>query len=104
MNRIKELVESFPSPSVARITPEHVETVVVSESYYFPEGTTLTIAVLTLVNGNSVTGESACVCPDNYDRDIGMTIALKRAKEKVYTLEGYLLAEYLMQNYPEIRG
>ena len=43
-----------------RITPEHLETVIVSEQYYVFPNTTFTACLLTLVNGYTVLGESAC--------------------------------------------
>lgn len=57
--------------------------------------TTLTICVLILENGFTVTGESACVCAENFDEALGRDIAFKKAKEKVWQLEGYLLAQRL---------
>lgn len=39
----------------------------------------LTVCVLTLVNGFTVTGESACASPENYDEEIGNKIAEENA-------------------------
>ena len=52
-----------------------------------------TICNLYLENGFTVRGESACVSKENFNKDIGEQIALENAKEKVWELEGYLLAE-----------
>lgn len=52
-----------------------------------------TICNLYLENGFTVRGESSCVCKDNFNKDIGEQIALENAKNKVWELEGYLLAE-----------
>lgn len=52
----------------------------------------LTICVLVLKNGFTVTGESACVSPGNYRESIGMEIARKNAKEKLWALLGFKLA------------
>jgi hypothetical protein len=57
----------------------------------------LTFCVLTLRNGFTVTGESACASPENFDAGIGRDIAFKNAREKVWLLEGYLLRERLFQ-------
>lgn len=54
-----------------------------------------TICIITLENGFEVTGESACVDPKNYDREIGERIAKENAFEKIWLLEGYLLQEKL---------
>lgn len=74
-----------------RITPERLEEVIVGESFHVFENTCLTICCLTLKNGFTVTGESACVSPENFDADIGKRIARDNAKEKIWALEGYAL-------------
>jgi hypothetical protein len=51
----------------------------------------LTFCVLRLKNGLTVTGESACASPDNFDADIGRKIARQNAVNKIWPLEGYLL-------------
>jgi len=53
----------------------------------------LTFCVLVLRNGFTVTGESACVSPQNFDADIGKKIAHQNAVDKIWLLEGYLLKE-----------
>lgn len=55
----------------------------------------LTFCVLVLRNGFTVTGESACVSPENFDAEIGRKIARQHAVDKVWTLEGYVLRERL---------
>lgn len=57
----------------------------------------LTFCVLTLKNGFTVTGESACASPENFDPEIGRKIAYQNAREKIWQLEGYLLKEKLYQ-------
>lgn len=78
-----------------RLTPDAIDAVIRSEIYWNPTGTTLTICVLTLRNGFTVTGESAAASPENFDVAIGETIARKNAREKIWALEGYLLRETL---------
>ncbi len=51
----------------------------------------LTICVLVLKNGFTVTGESACASPENYDKEIGERLALSDAKKKIWPLMGYEL-------------
>lgn len=58
---------------------------------------TLTFCVLVLENGFTVTGESACASPENFDAEIGRKIAFENARNKVWMLEGYLLKEKLHQ-------
>lgn len=79
-----------------RVTPERVEKLIIGEQYHVFEGTTLTICCLTLRNGYTVTGESACASPDNFDSELGQKIARDNAKQKIWALEGYLLCEELM--------
>ena len=81
-----------------RITPEHVEGVVVKEYYHIPPDTTLTICVLTLRNGFTVVGESACASPENFNKELGEHIARDNALNKIWLLEGYLLREFI-HNY-----
>lgn len=57
----------------------------------------LTICILTLENGFTVTGESACASPENFDKIIGQKIAYENARNKIWQLEGYLLKEKLYQ-------
>ena len=55
----------------------------------------LTICVLTLKNGFTVTGESACASPENFDAELGRKIARQNAVDKVWPLMGYALREKL---------
>lgn len=76
-----------------RLTPDHVDGVIVDEAYHVFPGTTLTVCALTLLNGFTVTGESAAASPENFDEEIGRQIARRNAREKIWALEGYLLRE-----------
>ena len=51
----------------------------------------LTFCVLTLHNGFTVTGESACASPENFDAEIGRKIARANAVQKIWPLMGYEL-------------
>ncbi len=53
----------------------------------------LTFCVLVLKNGFTVTGESACASPENFDPEIGRKIARQNAVAKIWPLEGYLLKQ-----------
>lgn len=57
----------------------------------------LTFCVLVLRNGFTVTGESACASPENFDADIGKRIARENAKQKIWPLLGFALRERLYQ-------
>jgi hypothetical protein len=79
-----------------RVTPERIEEVIVGENYHVFEGTTLTVCCLTLINGFTVTGESACASPENFDIELGKKRARANAKQKIWALEGYALRNSLM--------
>lgn len=55
----------------------------------------LSICVLVLRNGFTVTGESACASPENFDAEIGRNIARQNAVAKVWPLMGYALKNEL---------
>jgi len=55
----------------------------------------MTFCVLVLKNGFTVTGQSACASPENYDAEIGRKVAREKAREKIWALEGYLLRQRL---------
>lgn len=46
---------------------------------------------LVLKNGFTVTGESACASPENFNVEIGRTIARANAINKIWPLMGYEL-------------
>lgn len=105
-----------------RVTPDHIESCIVGEFYftaadgyrnspcYDPTGhpyeplpapaalELLTFCVLVLKNGFTVTGESACASPENFDAEIGRKIARANAREKIWLLEGYALKQRLYEN------
>ena len=92
-----------------RITPADIEANIVSEHYFtaaqavgLTSGETppapldlLTFCVLVLKNGFTVTGESACASPENFDAELGRKIARANAINKVWLLMGYALKEKL---------
>jgi hypothetical protein len=55
----------------------------------------LTFCVLVLKNGFTVTGESACASPENFNAEIGRKIAFENARQKIWPLEGYVLRNKL---------
>lgn len=82
------------------ITKERLDYLVAQGSityYRFPD-TTITICNITLANGFSLIGKSACVSADNFDALKGEQRAFMNAKEKLWELEGYLLAQTLHES------
>jgi hypothetical protein len=104
-----------------RVTPADVEAAIKSEHYFTAEqsvlgaykangdvyvGTTpndlnakalplLTFCILVLDNGFTVTGESACASPENFDAELGRKIARQNATNKIWPLLGFRLRDYL---------
>jgi hypothetical protein len=94
-----------------RVTPADIAASIASEHYFtaadgvpelrsttYPEAqrtltalSMLTFCVLVLRNGFTVTGESACASPENFDAEIGRKIARENAVQKIWPLMGYEL-------------
>ena len=90
--------------TAARITPADIEANIVCETYFtaadgaieageaFHDSLQLlSFCVLVLRNGFTVTGESACASPENFDAEIGRKIARQNAVQKIWPLMGYEL-------------
>ena len=69
-----------------------------------PSLSLLTFCVLTLRNGFTVTGESVCASPENFNAAIGRMIARRNAVEKVWPLLGYELKTKLAARGQEVTG
>lgn len=78
-----------------RVTPSKLEEVIVSEQFHVFANSTFTACLLTLKNGYTVLGESACASPENFNAEIGRKIARSNAVNKIWALEGYLLRQKL---------
>jgi len=76
-----------------RLSPEKIDAVITGEDYHVFPGTTLTVCCLKLRNGFTVTGESACASPENFDAELGRKIARQNAVQKLWPLMGYALKE-----------
>lgn len=99
MNR-DELEQDIQSKKLnaPRLTPDHIESVIAAEDYHVFPDSQMTVCCLTLNNGFSVTGESACASPENFNTEIGRKVAREKAKEKIWMLEGYLLKQRLQED------
>lgn len=94
-----------------RVTPADIKANIIAEHYFTAlDGTRgakdlpdenrtaldmLTFCVLVLRNGFTVTGESACASPENFDAEIGRKIARDNAINKIWPLMGYALKQQL---------
>ena len=78
-----------------RVTPDRIKSVIRGEQFHVFEGSCLTVCCLTLTNGFTVTGESACASPENFNKEVGERVARDNATNKIWALEGYLLKQQL---------
>lgn len=83
--------------SAPQLTVADIQGKIKNASYtVLPDGRT-TICQLTLENGFTVIGKSACVSLDNFNVAIGEKYAFEEAANKIWELEGYLLKERIYQ-------
>lgn len=97
----KELDQAIAALPGAKVTKEGIEDIINDAYYFVLPGTTVTICSLTLYNGYSVRGESACVDTSNFNKEIGRQLAYKDAFKKIWALEGYRLAEAIYREATE---
>lgn len=112
-------IKAAGADKAPRVTPADIEANIVGEVYftaadgyrsspcYDPNGHAheplpapaplelLTFCVLVLRNGFTVTGESACASPENFNIEIGRKIARENAVAKIWPLMGYALRQHL---------
>ena len=79
------------------LTVSDIQAVVTKVVYTVLSDYRTTICQLTLRNGFTVIGKSACVDVRNYNQALGEKYAYEDAISKVWELEGYLLKETLYQ-------
>lgn len=82
----QELVERSMFP---RVTLEELEANIVKTDYVQQD--LLTVCILTLKNGFSVVGKSACAVPGNFKLDVGQRLARNDAVNQIWALMGYEL-------------
>ena len=107
---IERLIQA-KGKTAPRVTPADIEANIASE-WYINAGDAipddfqppvpaihplrlLTFCVLVLRNGFTVTGESACASPENFNAEIGRRIARENAVNKVWPLLGFRLRDQL---------
>lgn len=116
---MEQEIQAAGADKAPRITPADIEANIVDEVYFTAldgyAGTQpgkdyeyrfgrmnygalglLTFCVLVLRNGYTVTGESACASPENFNAEIGRKIARENAVAKVWPLMGYELRSKLV--------
>ena len=98
-------MSKFKPNQAPRVTLEDVNLAIKKGEYtLLPDGRT-TICTLTLDNGFTVRGEASCVFIENFDPEIGESIALKKATDQVWAYMGFRLADkYHQQRLKKARG
>jgi hypothetical protein len=89
-NDLQELTDASPAP---RVTEDSIKDRIQKIDYFNPPDTTMTICIITMENGFTFEGISACVDPANFNPIIGNEWAYRKAFDKIWAFEGYLLAE-----------
>ena len=119
MSDFEQKIIDAGADKAPRITPDYIKSLIKSKVFFtaqegyrgnqlntkYPDeigdGDTsldlLTICVLTLENGFTVTGTSPCASPENSNFELGCTIAEQKATEQVWALEGYRLKQRLFE-------
>lgn len=115
---MEQEIQAAGADKAPRITPADIEANIVDEVYFTAldgyAGTQigedyeyrfgrmncgalglLTFCVLVLRNGYTVTGESACASPENFNAEIGRKIARENAVAKIWPLLGFALRQRL---------
>jgi len=76
------------------LTMEKIMGLIVSQEFIVM-GKKTTVCCITLKNGFEIIGYSACVDPKNFNRSMGESLAMEKAVDKIWELEGYLLQNNL---------
>lgn len=80
-----------------KLTVSNIFAKIRGETYIvLPDGRT-TLCILTLENGFTIKGLSACVDASNFDITIGRRFSHEDAVRQIWPLEGYLLAQRLYE-------
>lgn len=80
-----------------RISVEDIESVIVKEEYHVFPDSQMTVCCMTLKNGFNTIGESACVDPENFNKELGEEIARSKAFNAIWQLEAYLLRQKMFE-------
>lgn len=110
-HQLEQLIQD-KGKTAPRVTPGAVESNIASVHYFTAQSGVagaaglnpaqipqplelLTFCVIVLQNGFTVTGESACASPENFDEEVGRTAAYRNARNKIWPLMGYHLKQKL---------
>lgn len=109
---LEQEIKACGADVAPRVTPADIEANIATEHYFTAANGVagsggkvysdedhlriLTFCVLVLRNGFTVTGESACASPENFNAEIGRKVARQNAVNKVWPLMGYALKEAML--------
>lgn len=80
-----------------KVTLDGIKAKIKNETYLvLPDGRS-TLCMLTLENGYTIKGMSACVDSAEFDLNMGRKIAFDDAINQIWPLEGYLLAQRIFE-------
>lgn len=91
--QLEAKLEKSPAP---RMKKEYIESRV-KDYEYIMVAPTVMLCQITLDNGFSVRGESACVNSKNFDQEIGEKLSFDNAFKQLWALFGFMLAENQFQ-------
>lgn len=113
MSTIEQEIQQRASVA-PRVTPADIEAAIAAEYYTTADRAfrdtpvlqgmkLLTLCVLVLKNGFTITGTSACASPENFDADIGRKVARADAVRQAWPLLGYALRDRLAATPTDFR-
>lgn len=90
----EELQKQFEADGKTRyVRTEDVDAEILATQYHHFHGTTVTVCVITLHNGFTVVGKSACANPDNFEEELGQKLAFEDAKQQMYSLLAFRICD-----------
>lgn len=102
--QVEQVIQAKGLNIAPRVTKERIDALMARVVYRFdqPEGTTSTLAHAFLDGGFLLaTGHSACVSRENFNAELGRSMARDQAEEKardeLWKLEGYALRSKLAE-------
>lgn len=90
----EELQKQFEADGKTRyVRTEDVDAEILAVQFHQFHGTTVTVCCITLHNGYTVIGKSACANPDNFDPALGEKLAQEDAKQNIYSLLAFRICD-----------
>lgn len=90
----EKLQEQFEEQGKTKyVTTEMVDDEIQYAQYHRFGDTTVTVCCLTLRNGFTVVGKSACANPDNFEAELGEQLAFDDARQQVFAHLAFRLCD-----------